>query len=212
MNESFYSKNDSDVMLSHQIEYISYFSPFSIFWNHNRAFVAIDVSEMTKVVDTKKRVSIMKIHYQAMDLQIQTLPDYRTALFLSKGLGSSKVKDAVDRFIHKWVRVQDTLSKVQKILRNVTRSENTCLLEVYDGCFIASFWGVIEIRFKTIASTGKFIISPHRLDVHIYVILSVYIYFLEAQWIIMEVHLKKLSTPSIMLQFFGEVRKYVPKF
>ena len=96
MNESFSSNNDVDVMLSHQLEYISYFNPFSIFWNHNRAFVVIDVSEMTKVVDIGRQISIMKIHYQAMDLQIQTLPDYRTALFLSKGLDPAKVKYVLD--------------------------------------------------------------------------------------------------------------------
>ena len=96
MNESFSSKNDVDVMFSHQLEYISYFSPFSIFWNHNRAFVVIDVSEMTKVVDIGRQISIMKVHYQAMDLQIQTLPDYRTALFLSKGSDPAKVKYVLD--------------------------------------------------------------------------------------------------------------------
>ena len=91
MNESFSSKNDEDVMLSHQFEYISYFNPFSIFWNHNRAFVAIDVSEMTKMVDIGRQISIMKIHYQAMDLQIQTLPDYKSIMHISKGLNLSKV-------------------------------------------------------------------------------------------------------------------------
>ena len=96
MNESFYIKSDVDVMLSHQLEYISYFNPFSIFWNHNRVFVAIDVSEMTKVVDIGRQISIMKIHYQAMDLQIQTIPDYKTALFLSKGTDPAKVKYALD--------------------------------------------------------------------------------------------------------------------
>ena len=80
-------------MLSHQFEYISYFSPFSIFWNHNRAFVLIDVSEMTKVVDIGKQISIMKIHYQAMDLQIQTLPDYKSIMYVLKGLNLSKVNN-----------------------------------------------------------------------------------------------------------------------
>ena len=68
MNESFYSKNDGDIMLSHQLEYISYFSPFSIFWNHNKAFVTIDVSEMTVNINVRGKISIMMIHYQAMDL------------------------------------------------------------------------------------------------------------------------------------------------
>ena len=96
MNESYYSKNDTDVILSHQLEYISYFSPFSISWNHNKAFVTVDVSEMTSIVDIGRQISIMKIHYQAMDLQVQTLPDYRSTLFMSKDLNSSKVKYVVD--------------------------------------------------------------------------------------------------------------------
>ena len=93
MNESFSSKNDVDVMLSHQFEYISYFNPFSIFWNHNRAFVAIDVLEMTKVIDIGRQISIMKIHYQVMDLQVQTLPDYKSTMYISKGLNLSKVNN-----------------------------------------------------------------------------------------------------------------------
>ena len=93
MNESFSSKSDVDVMLSHQFEYISYFSPFSIFWYHNRAFVAIDVSEMIKVIDIGRQISIMKIHYQVMDLQVQTLPDYKSTMYISKGLNLSKVNN-----------------------------------------------------------------------------------------------------------------------
>ena len=98
MNESFYSKNDGDIMLSHQLEYISYFSPFSIFWNHNKAFVTIDVAEMTGNINLRGQISIMMIHYQAMDLQVQSLPDYRSTLVLSvisKDFNSSKVHNTV---------------------------------------------------------------------------------------------------------------------
>ena len=94
MNESFHSKNDADMMLSHQLEYISYFAPFSLFWNHNKAFVTVDVSEMTGSVNVDRQISIMIIHYQAMDLQAQSLPDYRSRLVMSamsKDLNSSKV-------------------------------------------------------------------------------------------------------------------------
>ena len=90
MKEGLNNKNDEDIM--HQLEYISYFNPFSIFWNYNKAFVAVDVFEMTNNFDWRRHMSIMKIHYQAMDLQVQSLPDYRSTLIMSKAFNSSKVK------------------------------------------------------------------------------------------------------------------------
>ena len=94
MNESLHSRNIADMMLSHQLEYISYFAPFLIFWNHNKAFVTIDVAEMSGNINVRGEISIMKIHYQAMDLQLQSLPDYRSTFVMSvfsKDLNSSKV-------------------------------------------------------------------------------------------------------------------------
>ena len=98
MNESFHSRNDADMMLSHQLEYINYFVPFSIFWNHNKAFVTVDVSEMTGNINMGRQISIMIIHYQAMDLQAQSIPDYRSTLVMpamSKNFNSSKVHDSL---------------------------------------------------------------------------------------------------------------------
>ena len=100
MNESFYGRNDTDTILSHQLEYISYFNPFSIFWNHNKAVVIIDVSEMTKIVNIGRQISIMKIHYQVMDLQLQSLPDYRSKLIMSKDFNLHKVIQYSEMKVH----------------------------------------------------------------------------------------------------------------
>ena len=67
-------------IIVHKLEYIGYFSPFSIFWRHNIVKIHVNILSLKHIQPTNKTLSFLHINYQLTDLQLETVPDYKTVM------------------------------------------------------------------------------------------------------------------------------------
>ena len=67
-------------IIVHKLEYISYFSPFSIFWRHSIVKIHANILSFKNIQPTNKTLSVLHINYQLTDLQLETVPDYKTVM------------------------------------------------------------------------------------------------------------------------------------
>ncbi len=67
-----------------RIEFISNFPPFSIFWNNHIVDIFVDISKSNNFQSTDMIHSVLFLHYQLIDAELETISDDETVMALSE--------------------------------------------------------------------------------------------------------------------------------
>ena len=79
------SSDFNEWVIVHKLEYIRQFAPFSIFWKHNTANIYINILQIIPLNSSRNDIiSVLSIYYQIMELPLETVPDRRTKMSISK--------------------------------------------------------------------------------------------------------------------------------